>query len=98
MDRLRCENPGSQGTPVRIESPRRRPRRADRVSQDTVKEKSRYYRSMPFSVARCVAAIALLWLVASTADAQPAAVSPFPPGLSGTLAFQSDVTTPSNPN
>jgi Tol biopolymer transport system component len=53
---------------------------------------------MPFSVGRCVAAIALLWFAASTADAQPAAVSPFPSGLSGTLAFQSDVTSPSNPN
>jgi dipeptidyl aminopeptidase/acylaminoacyl peptidase len=53
---------------------------------------------MPFSVGRCVAAIALLWFVASTTDAQPAAVSPFPSGLSGTLAFQSDVTSPSNPN
>ena len=53
---------------------------------------------MPFSVARCVAAIALLSLAASAVDAQPAAVSPFPTGLSGTLAFQSDVTTPSNPN
>ena len=32
------------------------------------------------------------------AGAQPVAVSPFPSGLSGTLAFQSDVTSPSNPN
>ena len=32
------------------------------------------------------------------ADAQPSAVSPFPRDLSGTLAFQSDVRTASNPN
>jgi Tol biopolymer transport system component len=53
---------------------------------------------MPFSVARFVAAIALLWLVASTADAQPTVVSPFPRGLSGTLAFQSDARGQMNPN
>ena len=40
---------------------------------------------------RTASAIALLWLMASVAHAQPAAVSPFPRNLSGTLAFQSDV-------
>jgi TolB protein len=53
---------------------------------------------MPFSVARFVAAIALLWLVAPTADAQPTAASPFPRGLSGTIAFQSDARGQLNPN
>ena len=49
-------------------------------------------------VLRSVAATALLWLAASPADAQPAAVSPFPRGLSGTLAFQSDARGQLNPN
>lgn len=53
---------------------------------------------MPLSAHRYVAATALLLLVVSIADAQPTAVSPFPRGLSGTLAFQSDVRTPANPN
>ena len=49
---------------------------------------------------RYVAATALLLLCASVAHAQqvPTAVSPFPRGLSGTLAFQSDTRTPANPN
>lgn len=49
---------------------------------------------------RLTAAIALLLIGASVAGAQPGptAVSPFPPGLSGTLAFQSDARTASNPN
>lgn len=47
---------------------------------------------------RTVLAAALLLLVAARAGAQPAAVSPFPRGLSGTLAFQSDVRTSANPN
>jgi len=39
-------------------------------------------------------------MVASAAYAQhgPAAVSPFPRGLSGTIAFQSDARSPGNPN
>lgn len=47
----------------------------------------------------CVAA-ALLLIMASTAEAQigPTAVSPFPRGLSGVLAFQSDVRTTANRN
>jgi TolB protein len=53
---------------------------------------------MPLFGFRTVAALALLWLAASAAGAQPAAVSPFPRGLSGALAFQSDVRTPANPN
>ena len=40
----------------------------------------------------------LLSLLVSSADAQPAAVSPFPGGLTGVLAFQSDVPTAANPN
>src|SRR6185369_14864126 len=44
--------------------------------------------------------LTLLLAVSSAALAQtgPAAVSPFPRGLSGTLAFQSDVRTASDPN
>jgi TolB protein len=42
--------------------------------------------------------LALLLLVAAPAVAQPAAVSPFPRGLSGTLAFQSDARSAANPN
>ncbi len=53
---------------------------------------------MPLFGFRTVAALALLWLTGSAAGAQPAAVSPFPSGLSGTLAFQSDVRTATNPN
>ncbi len=45
-----------------------------------------------------VVATALLLIAASHAGAQPTAVSPFPRGLSGTLAFQSDKVTPSNAN
>jgi TolB protein len=45
------------------------------------------------------AAIVVL-LAASSAGAQdgPTPISPFPSGLSGTLAFQSDVRTPANPD
>lgn len=46
---------------------------------------------------RVVTALALLFSVASPADAQPTAVSPFPRGLSGTIAFQSDARSASNP-
>ena len=53
---------------------------------------------MRFNARRSVAATALLLLAASYAGAQPAAVSPFPRGLEGTLAFQSDVRTAANPN
>ena len=44
--------------------------------------------------------LTLLLIAASAAVAQsgPTAVSPFPRGLSGTLAFQSDVRTTTNPN
>jgi TolB protein len=42
-------------------------------------------------------ALALLLLSASQVLAQPSAVSPFPRGLSGTLAFQSDKVTADNP-
>lgn len=45
-----------------------------------------------------LAATALLWLAAPHALAQPTAVSPFPRGLSGTLAFQSDARSSTNPN
>jgi TolB protein len=45
-----------------------------------------------------VAAAALLLMCAPHAGAQPSAVSPFPRGLSGTLAFQSDVRSATNPN
>jgi Tol biopolymer transport system component len=49
---------------------------------------------------RTFTTVALLLLTASMAGAQqgPSAVSPFPRGLTGTLAFQSDVRTPNNPN
>ncbi len=48
---------------------------------------------------RTTVVIALLLLGASTAGAQqgPAAVSPFPRGLSGTIAFQSDARSAGNP-
>lgn len=47
---------------------------------------------------RVLAALALVISAAAAAAAQPQAVSPFPSGLSGTLAFQSDVKTAVNPN
>ena len=47
---------------------------------------------------RIVFALALLLLAARGAVAQPTPVSPFPRGLSGTLAFQSDKVTLTNPN
>ena len=53
---------------------------------------------MRYGARRSVAATALLLLAASYAGAQPTAVSPFPRGLSGTLAFQSDARTAFNPN
>jgi TolB protein len=43
-------------------------------------------------------AIALLLTVVSRSDAQPAGASPFPRGLSGTVAFQSDARSASNPD
>ena len=42
--------------------------------------------------------LALLLLAVSSAVAQPRAVSPFPRGLTGTLAFQSDARSATNPN
>jgi TolB protein len=42
--------------------------------------------------------LVLLLMIASRSDAQPAAASPFPRGLSGTVAFQSDARSASNPN
>jgi TolB protein len=47
-----------------------------------------------------LATVVLLITAASSASAQqgPAAVSPFPRGLSGTLAFQSDARSANNPN
>lgn len=54
---------------------------------------------MPIKLVQClVAAAALLLVIAPRAGAQPAAVSPFPRGLSGTLAFQSDARSATNPN
>lgn len=47
---------------------------------------------------RRVLALALLLLSAREAVAQPSAVSPFPRGFEGTLAFQSDARGQSNPN
>lgn len=51
-------------------------------------------------MSKLAAALTLLLMVSATALAQtgPASVSPFPRGLSGTLAFQSDVRTTTNPN
>src|SRR5262245_47902761 len=43
-------------------------------------------------------AAALLLSITSIAGAQPTAVSPFPRGLSGVLAFQSDARASTNPN
>ena len=43
-------------------------------------------------------ATALLLVAASMTGAQPMAVSPFPRGLTGTLAFQSDARSTTNPN
>ena len=48
--------------------------------------------------ARTILALALLCCAAAGAGAQPAPASPFPQGLSGTLAFQSDAPSTSNPN
>jgi TolB protein len=45
-----------------------------------------------------ISALALLLVAARAASAQPAAVVPFPRGLSGTLAFQSDARSAANPN
>ena len=53
---------------------------------------------MPITLRTLIAATALLLLVVSHAGAQPTAVSPFPRGLSGTLAFQSDKVSATNPN
>jgi len=48
---------------------------------------------------RVLTLTAAWWLaVAATAAAQPAPVSPFPAGLSGTLAFQSDARSAANPD
>lgn len=51
-------------------------------------------------MSRLILTLALLSAMASAASAQggPAAVSPFPRGLTGALAFQSDVRTTENPN
>lgn len=47
---------------------------------------------------RIATAVLLLLLAAARGAAQPAAVSPFPSGLSGTLAFQSDTRSAANPD
>ena len=47
---------------------------------------------------RSLSLLALLFVMVPHAAAQPAAVSPFPRGLSGTLAFQSDVRSSANAN
>ena len=53
---------------------------------------------MPVKQAQClVAAAALLLAIAPHAVAQPTPVSPFPRGLSGTIAFQSDARSATNP-
>ena len=46
---------------------------------------------------RVTAVLVLVLMVAARSDAQPAAASPFPRGLSGTIAFQSDARSASNP-
>jgi len=53
---------------------------------------------MQFLGRQLIVAIALQCLAASVSEAQPAAVSPFPRDLSGTLAFQSDARSATNPN
>ena len=45
-----------------------------------------------------ILASALLFALVRVSGAQPTAVSPFPQGLTGALAFQSDVRTAANPN
>ena len=45
-----------------------------------------------------MAGLCVLLVPALSASAQPTAVSPFPRGLSGVLAFQSDAPSPANPN
>src|SRR5688500_11484332 len=52
---------------------------------------------MRSSALTCFLATALLLMAVPRAGAQPTAVSPFPRGLSGTLAFQSDKVTTTNP-
>ena len=52
------------------------------------------------AAASSMAALALLFVAAPSAQAPqvPAAISPFPRGLSGTIAFQSDLRSPGNPD
>ena len=47
---------------------------------------------------RAAAALALLSTIATAVGAQPTAESPFPRGLTGVLAFQSDAPSAANPN
>ena len=47
---------------------------------------------------RLAVTVLSLLIAVAAADAQPAAVSPFPAGMSGTIAFQSDSRSASNPN
>ncbi|MEO8678520.1 MAG: hypothetical protein ABI665_05710 [Vicinamibacterales bacterium] len=52
------------------------------------------------TLTRLFAALAVLWAAAAAAQTGrgPAAITPFPRGLSGTLAFQSDVRSADNPD
>ena len=53
---------------------------------------------MQLTARSSVVAAALLCATATATGAQPAAVAPFPQGMSGTIAFQSDARSAANPN
>lgn len=53
---------------------------------------------MSFGVRGSIVTLALLLLAAAHAGAQPLAIAPFPSGLSGTLVFQSDARSSTNPS
>ena len=78
--------------------PLERPAQAAEKDARSPVRKSRYYRSMPFSAARYVARQLCCGWRRRRLKRSRRPVSPFPRDLSGTLAFQSDVRTASNPN
>ena len=91
--------PSRSGPKSTSRSQRRQASRGERrLAEDALAGRIALLSIMLFSAPGYVAATALLCVAASFADAQPSAVSPFPRDLSGTLAFQSDVRTASNPN
>src|SRR4051812_48697407 len=76
------------------------PSRSGRRNTSSCPTPSQRPAAAPHVDMKVAAALTVLVLLSSAAFAQtgPAAVSPFPRGLSGTLAFQSDVRTATNPN